>query len=198
MDADDAQAECSCIISSTSPSGKAAYCRPFHQVTWLMLLISHVWVQVETICGVTVASLSGLSYFILFRHTLFSWVHGNHAYHTIRHVLLTCQFEGFKIPHCFLFKDARTSLFFDCWRRPIVAPITGVRHEWTERQGWVGHYYRRCVLLRDRGITFLPAYKGKTIFHNHICAWQGGYITLLCSVVRHSNWSLPKFLEIWV
>ena len=104
MDADDAQAECSCIINSTSPSGKAAYFRPFHQVTGLMLLISHVWVQVETICGVTVASLSGLSYFILFRHTLFSWVHGNHAYHTIRHVLLTCQFEGFKIPHCFLFK----------------------------------------------------------------------------------------------
>ena len=37
MDADDAQAECSCIISSTSPSGKAAYFRPFHQVTGLML-----------------------------------------------------------------------------------------------------------------------------------------------------------------
>ena len=31
------QAECSCIISSTSPSGKAAYFRPFHQVTGLML-----------------------------------------------------------------------------------------------------------------------------------------------------------------
>ena len=37
MDADDAQAECSCIISSTSPSGRAAYFRPFHQVTGLML-----------------------------------------------------------------------------------------------------------------------------------------------------------------
>ena len=28
-----------------------------------------------------------------------------------------------------LLKDARTSFIFDCWRRPIVAHITAVRHE---------------------------------------------------------------------
>ena len=72
MDADDAQAECSFIISSTSPSGKAAYFRPFHQVTGLMLP------TLKKDAGKGSDRLSNLS--------------------------LTCQFEGFKIPHCFLFK----------------------------------------------------------------------------------------------
>ena len=72
MDADDAQAECSCVISSTSPSGEAAYFRPFHQVTGLMLP--------------TLKKDAGKGSDRLWN------------------LLLTCQFEGFKIPHCFLFK----------------------------------------------------------------------------------------------
>ena len=80
------------------------------------------------------------------------------------------------------FKDARTSLFFDCWRRPIVAHIRGVRHEWHERQGWVGHYYRRCVLLRfclhTKATQFsIIEHGGKTI-----CAWLGwmNYACMQC------------------
>ena len=80
--------------------------------------------------------------------------------HKVQHIQKLQNSKDKKKTGAGILKDARTSLFFDCCRRPIVAHITGVRHERHERQGWVGHNYRRCVLLRDRGITFLPAYKG--------------------------------------
>ena len=36
-----------------------------------------------------------------------------------------------------IIKDARTSLFFDCWRRPIVAHITGSgMSDMNVRDGW--------------------------------------------------------------
>ena len=47
-------------------------------------------------------------------------------------------------------------LFSIVGRRPIVAHIMGVRHEWHERQGWMRYKSRRSVLLRDLAIICLP------------------------------------------
>ena len=57
--------------------------------------------------------------------------------------------------------------------------ITGVRHTWHERQGWMGHLSRFSVLLRDVAITFPPCIRVQQFFDNkiwtfyHMRAWMG-------------------------